>query len=303
MKIAIVGAGAMGSLFGGLLAQTEAEVWLFDPIATDHIQTINDAGLVIESDGAETQTSPHATTRIEDVGPADLVVLFVKAPFTERALEGALPIVDGERTWVLSLQNGAGISEVMRRYVHSGRLLRGTTAHGATFLGPGRIRHAGAGPTRIGSVGADDGPSIARILEVFHRAGIELERVENVDELIWHKLLINVGINALTALFRVKNGQLLEDPDLRAIMHGAVREGVAVANAYGLDFDETPTIKGVEDVCQRTAANKSSMFQDVETGAPTEIDFINGTIVDRGDRQGIAVPLNRLLTKLISARA
>lgn len=300
MRIAVVGAGAMGSLFGGLLAQGGSDVWLFDPIATDHIRAINDAGLVIESDGTETRTSPHATTRIEDVGPADLVVLFVKAPFTERALEGALPAIESDRTWVLSLQNGAGIRDVMRRHVDPSRLLRGTTAHGATFLKPGQIRHAGSGPTRIGPVVEDsDGAFVSRVVETFNRAGIEAERVDDIEKLIWHKLLVNVGINALTALFRVPNGRLLEDPELRAIMHGAIREGVAVARAYGLDVDEDETIRGVEDVCRRTAANKSSMLQDVETGAPTEIDFINGTIVAHGKRLDVAVPINQLLTQLI----
>ncbi|MFB6285816.1 MAG: ketopantoate reductase family protein [Candidatus Bipolaricaulia bacterium] len=300
MKIAIVGAGAMGSLFGGLLATTDSAVWLVDPIATGHIRTVNDAGLVIESDGDERHVSPHATTRIEDVGTADLVVLFVKAPFTDEALRGALPAIEADRTWVLSLQNGAGLREVMRNHVDPDRLLRGTTAHGATFLEPGRIRHAGAGPTRVGSVAslADEAP-ITAILDVFRQANIESERVEDIDQLIWHKLLVNVGINALTALFRVKNGKLLEEPDLRETMRGAVREGVAVAKACGLDFDEALAIERVEGVCQQTAANKSSMRQDVEAGAPTEIAFINGTIVDRGMQRNVAVPLNRLLTRLI----
>jgi len=300
MKIAIVGAGAMGSLFGGLLATTESDVWLVDPIATDHIRTINDAGLVIESEEGERRISPHATTRIEDVGTADLVVLFVKAPFTDEALRGALPAIEADRTWVLSLQNGAGLRDVMRNHVDPNRLLRGTTAHGATFLEPGRIRHAGAGPTRVGSVASPTAEtSIPAILDVFRQANLESERVEDIDQLIWHKLLVNVGINALTALVRVKNGELWEDTDLRETMRGAVREGVAVARARGLDFDEALTIERVESVCQRTAANKSSMLQDIEAGAPTEIAFINGTIVDRGTQEDVAVPLNRLLTRLI----
>lgn len=300
MKIAIVGAGAMGSLLGGLLATTDADVWLVDPIATDHIRTINDAGLVIESDADERNVSPHATTRIADVGSADLVVLFVKAPLTDEALRGALPAIEAERTWVLSLQNGAGLREVMRKHVDPNRLLRGTTAHGATFLEPGRIRHAGAGPTRVGSVASPtDEAFLAEILDVFRQAGLECERVEDVDELIWHKLLVNVGINALTALFRVRNGQLLEDTDLRATMRGAVREGVAVARASGLDVDEASTIENVESVCQRTAGNKSSMLQDVEADAPTEIAFINGTIVDQATQANVAVPVNRLLTRAI----
>lgn len=298
MKIAIIGAGALGSLFGGLLAHSGEEVWLFDPIAKEHIAAIKARGLVIEGDGNRLRVEVPATTAIEEVGEAELVAIFVKAPHTEQAIRGALPAL-AENSLVLSLQNGLGITDILRKYVESNRLLRGVTSQGSTFIEPGRIRHAGRGPTWLGPVGKVNRSRLEEVVRIFNRAGIETRLEENVPRLVWQKLLINVGINALTAVFDVPNGSLVTDPELLEIMRAVVREAVEVAQACGLDFSAEEAIAQVEEVCHLTAKNISSMLQDIRRGNPTEIDYINGAIVRCGREHGISTPLNLLLTRLV----
>jgi 2-dehydropantoate 2-reductase len=299
MKIAIIGAGALGSLFGGLLAKSGERVWLFDPVAREHIAKLNTEGLVIEEEGKEERVTIRGTTEIEEIGEAELVALFVKAPYTEEAIRGALPAI-GPATQVLSLQNGLGIVEIMEGYVGGAQLLRGVTAQGSTLLGPGRIHHAGRGPTRIGRLSEErNGKRLQEVVEIFNRAGIETYTERDIERLVWSKLLVNVGINALTAIFGVKNGVLVIDKDLNQIMRAAVREAVDVARGRGLEFPLSAVLQEVERVCHLTADNLSSMLQDVRRGTITEIDYINGAVVREGQRQGIEAPLNRLLVRLV----
>ncbi|MCR4404273.1 MAG: 2-dehydropantoate 2-reductase [Candidatus Acetothermia bacterium] len=298
MKIAIIGAGALGSLFGGLLVRSGEEVHLFDPIAKEHIAAINAAGLVIEEAGEMIRVAVRATTSIEEVGQAELVALFVKAPQTEAAIRGALPAI-GPSTLVLSLQNGLGLEELMEKYLPKSRLLRGVTAQGSTLLGPGRVRHAGRGPTWLGPLGQVGRERLEGIVRAFNRARIETYLELDIARLVWKKLLINAGINALTAIFGVPNGKLVEDPELNAIMRGALAEAVEVARAQGLEFRLPEVVAEVEEVCRLTAANLSSMLQDVRRGSETEIDYINGAVVRLGEERGLPTPLNRLLVRLV----
>lgn len=289
----------MGSLFGGLLAESGERVWLFDPIFVEHVAHIRSDGLVIEEQGEQRTVRVNATAEIGGVGVADLLVIFVKAPDTEAAVQGALPAI-GDRTRVLSLQNGLGIVETIEKQIDRDRILRGTTAHGATLLGPGLIRHAGRGPTAIGTATGDRDGRLDKIIDVFNRADIETYYVQDTHRLVWEKLLINLAINPLTAIFDVANGKLISDNELNRIMHHVVREGIQVAQAEGLNISFQETIEQVEQVCRNTAENFSSMLQDVRRKGQTEIEFINGAVVNRGDRLEIETPLNRLLIKLVT---
>lgn len=299
MKIAIIGAGALGSLFGGLLAEAGREVWLYNPHFVEHIERINAEGLVIEEEGRERRVKIKATTKIEDIGVADLVALFVKAPDTEEAIKGALPTI-GRDTWVLSLQNGLGIAEEIAKWVDKARILRGITTLGSTLVGPGKIVHAGKGDTVIGRV---RGGEVHEIINAFNEAGIRTLYDPDVERLVWEKLLINLGINALTAVFNVRNGELVRDRDLREVMREVIEEGVEVACRHGLGFSPDEVIAKAEDVCRLTGDNISSMLQDIRRGRRTEIDYINGAIVREGERLGVGTPLNRLLTKLVKVKS
>jgi len=300
MKIAIIGAGALGSLFGGLLAQSGQEVWLFNPHFKEHIEKIKTDGLWIEQNGTSKCIKVKATCDIAEIEEAELVGIFVKAYDTEAAVRAALPIIRA-KTVVLSVQNGLGNLDIMARYVEKERLLGGITAQGATLLGPGRIKWAGRGPTRLGAFQpSPKTDAIAnRIIEMFNQAGIETAWEADIKRAVWEKLLINSGINALTALFGVKNGVLVSDASLNEIMRAVLREAVTVAQKRGFDFAFDEIIRRTEEVCHKTAENLSSMLQDVRRGKQTEIDYINGAIVKEAERLGIPTPLNRLLTLLV----
>ena len=296
MKLAVVGAGAMGSLFGGLLAEAGVEVRLLD-IWAEHVETVNEKGLNIESEGETRLVKVQATTDSRSVGRADLILIFVKSTQTGTAVETAKEMVDAD-TMVLTLQNGMGNADVISKVIDPGVVLAGTTSHGATMLGPGRIRHAGSGPTVIGPWAGGNVDGAQRVAALFNNAGIKAEALEDVHTVLWNKLLINVGINAVTALTGIKNGQILDLEITKSLSRAAVEEAMAVARAQGIEIRDD-AVDQVYQVAGATAQNRSSMGQDVDRSRQTEIGAINGVIVKEGRRLGIETPVNQTLTALI----
>lgn len=297
MKIAIIGAGAMGSLYGGGLSASGNEVYLVD-LWKDHVDMINDKGLTIMEGKTGTVARPVAVTESKNIGTVDLAIIFVKSIHTEIAVKNNKCVL-GENTFVLSLQNGYGNIEKIARFVKEENIIAGTTAHGATMVGPGCIEHAGIGDTHIGLVKNSNLERLEEVRNILEKAGFRTCISENVMELIWAKILINVGINALTAILQIRNGQLLEYEESVEMMNLAVTEAVGVANASGMSFDAEKTIEIVAGVASKTARNKSSMLQDRLNGRKTEIDTINGAIVSVGSKHGIETPVNVMLTNLI----
>ncbi len=297
MKIAIIGAGAMGSLFGGRLALAGEEVWLLD-VWEEHVRTIGDKGLSIATAAKELVSRPRATTRPEDIGRADLVIIFVKSSATRPAAETAAGLL-GPETAVLTLQNGYGNAEVIAAVVGKDRVIAGTTAQGATLLGPGRIMHGGSGDTHIGELGGGKTDRLDKVAACLTRAGIQTFADDNVASLIWGKLVVNVGINALTAITGLKNGELADYEETRQVLALAVEEAVRVANAAGVKLPYDNAVEKVLAVAVATAQNRSSMLQDLSGGRRTEIDAINGALVREGERVGVATPVNEVLTLLI----
>jgi len=298
MRIAIVGAGAMGSLFGGRLSRV-AQVMLLDPWA-EHVAAIQHGGLsIVELDGQESRFDVAATGDPKAVPEADLAIIFVKAHATRQASEWTRQFLAPDGL-ALTLQNGVGNAEVMAEVLGAGRVVAGVTAHGATLLGPGRIRHAGQGPTHI-ATRPDIEKKLAAVAAVLEQAGFEVHLSTDLDSLVWGKLIINVGINGLTAILRVPNGRLVESPAASELMAQAVAEAAAVCQARGISLPYDDPLGRVREVARATASNRSSMLQDVLRGFPTEIDVINGAIVREGERLGIATPVNRFIVKVIHA--
>jgi len=296
MKTVIMGAGAMGSLFGGLLALSGEEVWLVD-IREDHIQALVSTGLTVE-EGEKKQMIPvHATKEVASIGKADLILFFVKAYHTEKAVSDAL-VLQKEDTVFLTLQNGLGNEEAIWKWVDPGKVILGITNHGATFLGPGCIRHAGRGKTYIGELDGKVTDRVARFAQLFSRAGIETEVSSNIQSLVWNKLFINVGINAVAALTGLKNGNLLDYPETLRLMEALVSEAVAVARKKGIPIEGNP-IQKVKAVAEATRENRCSMGQDFDNRRKTEIDVINGAVMREAERLGISVPYNQMITDLV----
>ncbi len=296
MKTVIMGAGAMGSLFGGLLASSGQEVWLVD-IWKGHVDAVRSKGLIIEEKGQDKKVAIQATTEAASAGKADLVILFVKTYHTEKAVSDAL-VLDKENTVFLTLQNGLGNEEVICRQVNPKKVLLGVTNQGATLLGPGRIRHGGWGKTYLGELDGRKTDRVAEIVRLFQGAGIETEVSSNIKHLVWEKLLINVGINALAAVTGIKNGQLLDHPETLMLMEGLVSEAVEVARRKGIPIEGNPFEK-VKAVAEATRMNRCSMGQDLDNKRGTEIDVMNGAVAREAERLGMAVPYNRMITNLV----
>jgi 2-dehydropantoate 2-reductase len=299
LKIAIIGAGAMGSLFGSMLSKV-SEVSLID-INHDHVEAIRKNGLKVENmDGSSSTFNLMITNRPEELSHrVELAIIFTKSCNTRDAAYTARAILDPGGT-ALTLQNGIGNLEVIQDVLGPENALAGVTSHGGTFLGPGIVRHAGIGPTHIA-----DMPSkktlIQNIARIFNAAGIETSLSDNVNSLIWGKLIINVGINALTAICRVPNGVIGKTSECIDIMKDAVSEAVAVADALGVTLPYDDPVAQVKKVCEATAANQASMLQDILKGARTEIGAINGAIVDKAEALEISTPVNRFLYRIIKA--
>ena len=300
MKIAIVGPGAMGCLFGGFLAESGEEVWLLDR-RKQRAEQIISSGLKIEGISGEHKVKVNVTVDPARLGVCDLVIYTVKSYDTLEAAKNTGPLA-GEDTALLTLQNGVGNVEALGEVFGRNRIIGGVTSEGATVLGPGHIRHAGNGDTIIGSVSQPKAglrDRLKNIAETFTKAGFSAKVSDNVRDLIWSKLIINVGINALTGITRLNNGRLVEFETTKQILKEAVLEAVAVTKQKGIKLTYPDPVEKVESVCVATGANVSSMLQDILKRRKTEIDYINGAIVKEGESLNIPTPVNTTLTNLI----
>ena len=298
MKIAILGAGAIGSLFGALLWESGEDVVLIG--RKRHVDAIKSRGLKVSGISGERIVKPKAVTTTQEIGKVDLIIISVKSYDTEQAAKDALNMIH-HNTVVLTIQNGLGNIEKLCEIIGEKHVIGGVTMQGSTLVKPGEIYHAGKGPTIIGELNREITSRIKRIAETFNKAKIETQITQNIWGVLWDKLIINVGINALTAITRMKNGELLKIPETRNIMIEAVKEAVNVAKALNIKLEIKNHVRKVIEVAEATANNKSSMLQDIERRKKTEIDYINGAIVKLGKKLGIKTPVNKTLTALVKA--
>ncbi|MCI0578500.1 MAG: 2-dehydropantoate 2-reductase [Chloroflexi bacterium] len=299
MRVAIVGIGAMGCLFAGRLSS------LVDVIMAgnwqEQIATLNTHGLrLIHPDGRETHHRVKATDNQDVIGRADLALVVVKSPKTASAADVARQAL-GENGLALTLQNGLGNLEILAAVVGQERAALGVTSEGATLLAPGLVRHAGAGLTHLATTSATAG-RLEEVAALFRAAGFVTHLVEDADSLVWGKLAVNAGINPITALLQLPNGFLAENEAARKVMEEAAEETAAVARAQGITLPYASAGRRALEVAQATAANLSSMAQDMARGEPTEIEAICGAVVRLGRRYGVPTPANELLLRLIQAK-
>lgn len=299
MKIVIIGAGALGSLLGAKLSAV-AEVHLLTGWQAQ-IEAVERGGLsLLEPDGTETLI-PLALTADPDGldHDADWVVVCVKAHQTERAARQAALLLKPEGL-TLTLQNGLGQVEKLAAVLGRDKIVPGVTAEGATVLSAGRVFHAGRGVTWL-TVTPVTAKRVAALQHLFERAGFETRLSADLEAVVWGKLVVNAGINALTAILGVPNGVLAQTETAEQIMLAAATEAVMVARAKGISLPDDDPLARVRAVALATAANRSSMLADILRGSPTEVDAINGAIVAEAERLGLDAPVNRLLAALVKA--
>lgn len=299
MKIAIIGSGAMGSLYGGLLAESGQEVYFVD-VFKEHIDKVNKDGLtIIQDDGEKNIDNIKGVVDSKEIdSKMDLVIVFVKSTLTDIAIKGNLSII-GENTSILTLQNGLGNIEKISKYLNEDQIVVGTSANGASFIEPGKIRQAGKGGTVLGEISGEPTDRIKKIHNILNLKELgRAEIADNIMSLIWEKLIVNCGINPLTALTGLKNGELLEDQKSLRIMEEIAMEAINVAKDLDIElsFQDASYIK---EVARETANNTSSMLADVQNKRKSEILNINGAIVRIGKERGLDVGVNEILTDLI----
>jgi 2-dehydropantoate 2-reductase len=273
-------------------------------------------------DGVEHTRHPHAAADPSAIGVCDMVLVLTKSYATAWAAEQARALLHpegvkgredevsiltpspphpltGSRTLVVTLQNGLGNRELLAQALGDARVGLGVTSLGATLLGLGHVRHAGQGSTVFGT--APDRAGMAALVDLLNTCGLPAELSDDLDALVWGKLVVNAGINALTALLRVPNGALAGSAEARALMAGAIAEAAAVAQARGTKLPYRDPLVHTLGVAQATGSNYSSMLQDVLRGGPTEIDAINGAVAREGLRLGVPTPINSMLAALVHA--
>lgn len=297
MKITIIGPGAMGCLLAGFLSKSKEEVWLLDK-NPERAKKINEEGIRVEGISGNWQAKVKATCETKEIGVQDLLIITVKSYDTKEALKNIKPLLSDD-TLVLTLQNGLGNIEIISELVAPDRVLGGITNQGATLLKTGWVRHAGKGETVLGRTDGRILVELRSIRELFNKVGMETRLSKDIKALLWSKLLINVGINALTAITRLNNGRLIEFEASRKILADAVNEAIKVAKKKRIKLIYDDPLSKAEAVCQATANNVSSMLQDIIKARRTEIDFINGVIVRQAQGLGIPTPVNTVLTNLV----
>lgn len=298
MKIAVLGAGAMGSLFSGYLSRkNEVSVIDVNPIMVDAIQ--KNGVRILEKDGSITQCYPHVMVSASELGPQDLVIVFVKAMFTVSAL-GANKNLIGPNTYLMTLQNGAGHESKLLKFTNRSHVIIGSTQHNSSVLEPGYVNHGGSG---ISSIGLLDGEceAIKPIAENFTVCGFECRTEENVQKQVWKKMFTNTAASSLTALFQVPLGFIHTDANANFLMRHLCTEAVAVSNSLGLGFDLDEVIRDVDAVCINAPQGYTSIYADIRDGHRSEVDTISGSVVETAHDQGIAVPYHEFVVKAIHA--
>jgi 2-dehydropantoate 2-reductase len=299
MKICFAGAGALGCSIGGTLAAGGAEVWLVDRNEA-HVHAMRSNGLRMRTEDSEKTVKVNASTRFEDVGPADLVIVLVKSAATENAVKAAKPII-GPETVVMSLQNGMGHEDILGNIVGRERVMAGKTYAGGVYLGPGHVIAGTRGKeTVIGELDGRITPRARAVRAEFEKAGMLVELSDNIMGTIWDKLLINVSTGAVSAITRLEYGPLYAMPEIEETAVAAVAEAMSVAKASGVTISYT----NPRDPWLKASAGlpydfKTSMLQSLEKGSLTEVDFINGAVVRAGRKVGVPTPVNSTLVAMV----
>ena len=301
MRIAVIGAGAMGSVIGSLLAKGGNDVSLID-VSEETVRAINERGLRIEDKTGDSETLRiRAATSPGEIGIVDLLLVFVKCYHTETAVRQALPAI-GPKTIVLSLQNGWGNGPRIQAIVGKERLLLGVCYHSATVAGPGHVQHLGRGATFMGELDGTMSARLRHVAETFNKAGVEVNATSEVLKEIWSKLALNVCTLPTSALLRFFAPQLIEHYGTVNLMQSLLREVVGVANAQDIALNFEERWEAITGLLKRCASNtKASMLQDVERSRRTEIDVVNGAVVEAGRRLGIPTPYNDAMLWLVKS--
>ena len=307
MKIAVIGAGSMGCMLGGYLKEGGADVTL-TVRRKELADALNGKGLTIkmyEDDGGSVMNIPMtAVTDVKGLGTMDALLLMVKGPDTKTAMEGAKSLI-GDKTKVITLQNGIGNTDIIREFVPEDRIYYGCLNMSATMDSPGVLTGGLFGENNIfmGSIvrGPEQKEFGEEICSVFKKGGITACYTDDIDTEVWYKLLMNVAVNASCGLVRLRGGEAGEDQQFMLLAMDMVKEAIAVAGAYGIKLDLGYFMANILPTARKSSGKHyPSMANDMlVTKSQTEIEFINGAIERLGAEKGIPTPVNTTVSRLV----
>ncbi|MHA2008656.1 MAG: ketopantoate reductase family protein [Promethearchaeota archaeon] len=322
LRIGIIGAGSIGSLFGGYIADIKSDIYEIEVIffcEKPHSKAVNTQGLKIHKnqDVKEITTikayysEKELEKRVEEDSSFgfDFIFLTTKTYDIEKSIIQYKKLIEASN-WLVILQNGIGNEDIVINHCSKLKIIRAVTTNGALLKEPGNLFHTGVGVTKIGfpfikDINEDGGilekskRELALLRDILNLASFETVIVSDIIKECWEKVFVNVGINAFGALTRLKNGQLLEFKGLKLLMQKAIEEAIQVAKARNIEVSQKDYITLTYNVAEMTAENQNSMLQDILNGMVTEIDFINGRILTYARELNIDVPVNELLTHLV----
>jgi len=296
MRTYVIGAGAMGGIYGGLLAKAGYDVTLID-IRQDHVGLVERDGLVVEGVRGHHVVRLPAQTDGDGLAPADFAIIFTDANSTKDAARTAQQLLKPDG-FALTLQNGIGNVESLVEALGKGRVVAGVTMNSGAFPGPGHAAYTNAGVTSIGELDGRATSRIEAVAVMLNKAGIETKIVSDPMAEIWSKFVLNCAINSLTAVTGLRSGEMYRTPEVNALQDRVIDEILAVVERKGIKLAEPEPRKKIKAHC-RIRYNRPSMMQHMEQGRRTEIDALNGALVREAKALGIAVPYNETVVAIV----
>ena len=304
IKVAVLGAGAMGCLFGGLLAEKGLNVVLID-VWKDHVDAINKNGLKMDGQGGDRFIKIKATIDPKSLGTVDVIIIMCKATALEQALSNAKNII-GDKTVLMSFQNGIGHEAIMQKIAGKDKVLGGTTTQASNILGPGNIKNHASLPSWIGEYEGGMSDRVKDLAETFTAHGLETIASDNVKKKKWMKLFALTAVGPLSAIFDMHHTELYitnkESKLARELGKQIILETRKVAQADGVEVSENECLEMFQKILDSNQTNKSSMAFDIQYKRKSEIDFINGSVSKIGKKHGVPTPLNDMLYKIIKIK-
>lgn len=301
MRIAIVGTGAMGSVYAALLGAAGHEIWAIDAWQA-HVDAMRANGLRLEGASGDRTVRLHATTDAKEVGPCGLVIIATKAMHVAQAAE-ATKVLLGKNTLVLSIQNGLGGPDTAARVLGRERVLVGVVGgFGASMKGPGHAHHNGWELVRLGEFAGPVSPRLEKIAEVWRSGGFKVKCFDDIDQLVWEKLICNVCYSGTCAITERTIIEVIEDPDVWKVASGCAKEAFAVAKARGVRLEIADCVEYVRAFGVKIPNARPSMLLDHMAGRASEIDAINGAIPPAAEAMGATAPYNEVISGLVRGK-
>lgn len=301
MKVAVVGCGAMGSVYAALLADAGHEVWAIDNWK-EHVDAMRASGLRLEGASGDRTVRVNATTNAADAGPCNLAILSTKAMHVEKAAQSMRSLL-GPDTVVLSIQNGLGGPDAAAKVLGRERVLVGVVGgFGASMKGPGHAHHNGWELVRLGELAGPISPRLEAVAEVWRSGGFRVKCFDDIDQLVWEKLICNVCFSGTCAVTERTIIEVIEDADAWQVASGCATEAYKVARARGIKLDFDDPVAYVRDFGMKIPNARPSMLLDHLAGRMSEIEAINGAIPPAAKAAGIVAPFNEVISALVRAK-